>query len=685
MAFTVDIDTGGTFTDGFIVRGGEVRTVKVPTTPHDLTVCFAACIQAAADAFGLDLVRFLHEVDIIRFSNTIGTNTLIERDGSRIGLIVSAGRENLAPSAEAGGRPPLVSPDMVTGVIESVEDDGTVARAPEPDEVLEAAQNLIDKGARCLVVALTNSHLNAANERAVRDIIKREYPRDYLGSVPVYMSANATLHSDQSRRINAAVVNAYIHARLARLLYKAEEDLRKQHYSRTLFIGHNNGAVARVAKTRAINTYNSGPAAGLLGARETGRLYRLDNLISTDMGGTSFDVGCVRAGEIAIDPDPDIEGFRCGLPMISIRALGAGGGTIATVVDASLRVGPKSAGAMPGPACFGLGGTEPTVTDANLVLGILDPDYFLGGRMQLDVQKARDAIDDKVATPLAITVDEAAARIRAQINRSMGDAVTAIKAALALGCRPVIVAYGGAGGLHACDIAEAAGIDKVIMTPFAAVSSAFGSSLMDVGHQYYRRLDAPLRQRTTRKRILAAVSEMRREAGRDMRGEGFAGDSIHGELQLFVKDGAGRCEAVVPAPEDALANAKTFSRLIETAGKMLVDSMPAGAPKDGPVRAVLTLVGYRALAPVPHYRITEMPPARTKVDSARKGCRPVQLGDDRDACEVPVFERAKLGRGHAFAGPALVESDQTTLFVPPGWRLEIDRFDNAVLERAEGS
>ncbi|HVW68805.1 MAG TPA: hydantoinase/oxoprolinase family protein, partial [Steroidobacteraceae bacterium] len=367
MGYTIDIDTGGTFTDGFIVHGAQVRAVKVPTTPHDLTICFAECIRACAEAFGMPPAKLLMQTDIVRFCNTIGTNTIINRDGVKVGLIVTAGHEHLAPTEQGDAPAPLIAPDLVAGLPEAVTAAGASVHAPDPVTVLALAQSLIDRGARALVVALANSERNPVHERSVRDVIKREYPRDYLGSVPVFLASEISTRSGYAERINTAAVNAYIHAKLARLLYKAGEDLRQHDYRGVLFIGHNNGAAARVAKTRAINTYNSGPAAGLLGARAIGRLYGCDNVVSTDMGGTSFDIGIVSNGRVGLTLQPDVEGFRCNMPMMSIRALGAGGGSIAGVFDGVLRVGPRSAGAVPGPACFDRGGSQPTVTDANLV------------------------------------------------------------------------------------------------------------------------------------------------------------------------------------------------------------------------------------------------------------------------------------------------------------------------------
>jgi N-methylhydantoinase A/acetophenone carboxylase len=673
MGFTVDIDTGGTFTDGFVTHGDAFRTVKTPTTPHDLTMCFMECIRESARAFDLPLREFLFDTEIIRFSNTIGTNSIIQRDGAKIGLIVTAGSEALAPSMDAEGKAPLVAPDMVAGVSETVDAAGHVRHAPQLLKVLEAAQTLIDRGARCLVVALEHADINAANERAIREAIKREYPRDYLGSVPVFLSADIIQRSGYRERINTAVLNAYIHSKLTRLLYKADEDLRRQDYRGQLLIGHNNGAVARVAKTRAINTYNSGPAAGLLGAREIGALYGANCVFSGDMGGTSFDIGCVREGEPGYALRPDVEGFDCNLPMLEIRALGAGGGSIASVAGGVLRVGPQSAGALPGPVCFGLGGKLPTVTDANLVLGWLDPDYFLGGARRLDVDKAREAIAEHVANPLCISVEEAAWRIRQTVETDVGRELARIRDQIGAHPDPLMVIYGGAGPLHSCRIAEIAGIDRLVITPFSAVFSAYSSSLMDVGHLYYHRLDLPLDAAHDYATVCETVATLRRRGNADMRGEGFSAEGVAWQLELIVEDAAGR-EVRLTAAVDAFAARDAVASLRARAVCLL------GVDEDAALKC--STLGLFARSTVPHYRQRTVAAVGHTLDSALRTQREVYLGIGDGKRMLPVYDRTRLGNGHVLAGPAIVESGQTTMVIPAGWTLRVDQYDNALIERS---
>ncbi|MBI4692465.1 MAG: hydantoinase/oxoprolinase family protein [Gammaproteobacteria bacterium] len=669
MGYTIDIDTGGTFTDGFIANGARAEAVKVPTTPHDLTVCFAACIEAAAARFGVAVEDLLYDTEIIRFSNTIGTNTIIQRDGARVGVLVTADRESSAPTSDPGGKSPLVAPDMVHGIAEETGPDGASRHAPAPEAVLAAAQTLIDRGARCLVVAFANSHLNPAHERAARAAIKREYPRDYLGSVPVFLASNISPRDGEAERVNAACINAYIHARLVRLLYKAGEDLRRKRYRGSLFIGHNDGAVARVAKTRAINTYNSGPAGGLMGARLVGELYGAEALISADMGGTSFDLGYVRGGEASYALTADVEGFRVNLPMLAIRAIGAGGGSIARVENGAIAVGPRSAGALPGPACFGLGGTEPTVTDANVVLGIIDPACFLGGGMTLDAARARAAIEAHVAMPLGIPIEEAALGIRAAVDAHMGRETKRLQEDAALGAAPLLVVYGGAGPAHCCEIARIAGLPRIVMTPFSAVFSAFGSSTMDVGHVYYGRVGLPLDEASfaTLAEVLATLEA---EAARDLRGEGYGDGTAAGTVELFLRPAGEGAEIRISAAAQELASAAGRATLRAAANQAL-----------GGAGGTIATLALRTRAPVPHFAPPREPRTAGDAAAACKGSRRTLLGADSGYVELPVYDLERLGHGHALAGPALLESTTTTLLLGAGWQLSVDAYRNCVMEQ----
>ncbi len=680
MGYTIDIDTGGTFTDGFFVIGDRVETVKVPTSPHDLTNCFLECIKAGAERFGVAVEDLLYDTDIIRFSNTIGTNAIIQRDGSRLGLLVTAGQETLAPSLEEGGKKPLVEPDMILGISEETSSSGDAVQAPDAKTVMAAAQELIDRGARCLVVALKNSDANPQNERFVRKTIKTEYPRDFLGSVPVFLSSDISSRKGEAERINAAVLNAYIHGKLVNMLYKAGEDLRRRMYQKNLLIVHSNHAVARVAKTRAINTYNSGPAAGLMGALVTGSAYGASQVISADMGGTSFDLGYVEGGEVSYTLKPDVEGFKVNVPMVEIRAVGAGGGSIASASDGVLRVGPQSAGALPGPVCFDLGGMDPTVTDADLLLGILDPEYFLGGAMKLNREKAYSVMAEKIATPLGLSVEAAACSVKETIDQAMGRELLNIRNKLKGETAPLLVVYGGAGPAHCCAAAKAAGIKKIVITPFSAVFSAYASSGMDVGHIYYARADVPFHESCDLTDLDGTLLSLKNEAGRDIRGEGFSFEEMKLSLELMVQGSEGGEEIKFGVAMNFFASADGISAAVSKARQLLGQN---GNRFQGDLR--LNTVSLLAQAETPHFNVKEIPEAEAGETSAKKGMRKVFLDPEIGAEEIPVYDRALLTHGHRVVGPSLVESEQTTVLVAERWQMTVDKLNNALLTEVSAS
>jgi len=513
---TIDIDTGGTFTDAFVVRDGQAHTVKVLTTPHDLTVCFQEVVERAAEALGLGVAALLRETACVRYATTVGTNAVIQRTGPRLGLLVSPGDE--ATAGPALGR--FVEADMI----------GTSADDGDDGELVRTTKRLLDGSARALVCSLPAG--DAAAERRVRAGFERHYPKHCLDAVPLLLSHEVDDDPDDTRRTSTALFNAYLHPDVARYLHRCEDWLRDHGYRRPLLVVHNDGGCARVAKTIAGKTYNSGPTAGLMGAEIVARLYGLDALVTFDVGGTSLDVGIVRSGELAMHEHGTVEGVELSFAMPDLHVLGAGGGSIAHVgPDGVIEVGPRSAGARPGPAAFALGGTEPTVTDADVVLGIIDPERFLGGTMPLDAARARDALATLGEDP-----DSAAEAVRARLHATMGTRIALELAAL--GIEPsstTLLAYGGAGPTHAAGVAESLGVRDVITLPFSAVFSAFGAQSADVTHRYAAAPGDDVEDR------------LRARAARDMRGEGFSADDVELQTTTVTRHGVDRTQVLAVA------------------------------------------------------------------------------------------------------------------------------------------
>ena len=369
---------------------------------------------------------------------------------------------------------------------------------------------------------------------------------------------------------------------------------------------------------------------------------------------------------------PDVEGFSCNLPMLAIRALGAGGGSIAEVVNGVLSVGPLSAGALPGPACFGLGGKRATVTDANLVLGWLDPEYFLGGNKKLDSEKARLAIETDVAAPLGISIEEAAWLIKHTVEEDVGRELRQLRKDMGSHPEPMLVVYGGAGPLHSCAIAQASDISKLVVTPFSAVFSAYSSSLMDVGHLYYQRLDIQLREQGDFTTVDTAVMALCGRAEVDMRGEGFTSESIVWGLEVIIRSEKGR-EAKLAVPIDFYKSSSGVESVIEKATTVLA--------LEKTDMVLLCTLGVFAKAQVAHYLPRQVVVAETQVQDAIRSQRQVKLDRTGHPVALNVYDRGLLGNGHQVYGPTIVESSQTTIVIPEGWSLRVDHYDNALIER----
>ncbi len=611
MTITLDIDTGGTFTDGFVVADGEPHSVKVLTTPHDLAVCFQEVVEAAADALGVGVGEMLARTDAVRYATTVGTNTVIQRSGPRLGLLTNDGFD----AAAAG---PLIDDGMISAV-PPAGDNGD--RAGSARATVEAIRGLLDDSARGLVCSISVDAGGLAAERRVDETFREHYPRQCLDAVPLLLAGELTGDRDAPRRAATALFNAYVHPSVADYLYRAEDYLRDQGYRKPLLVVHNDGGCARVARTVAAKTYNSGPMAGMLGAASVAGTFGLETLVTLDMGGTSLDVSVIRDGELPMVDRGEVEGVELSFQLPDLRALGAGGGSIASVESGELRVGPRSAGAKPGPACFGFGGVEPTVTDADVVLGILRPEAFLGGAMSIDAEAAHKAIAG-LAEQLVCEPGEAAERIRASVHREMGDELAGELERRGVDPSGVtILAFGGNGATHATGIAEAAGIRSVLTFPFSPVFSAFGASTADVRHIY----EAPAEA--------ADEGSMRARAIRDMRGEGFGEGEVTIELNTMAgPDG----EAVV----------------------------------------------LEASRPMPHLELPEQDATAYEPEPvARIDVRWPGSG----VSETEVHDRTQLRPGATVRGPALVEAGETTAAVPPSWTLRVDGYgaERLTLERPQ--
>jgi N-methylhydantoinase A/acetophenone carboxylase len=691
VGFTIDIDTGGSFTDGFITAGDKVERVKVDTTPHDLTVCFLDCIKEGAKRLGIRLEELLSRTAVIRYSTTIGTNCLLQRNGPKLGLIVTRGYADtlFAPvrNGEAASAhnvlAEIVPPAMTVEISEGIDGSGEIIQPIDEEGVRQAVEYLLDAGALGIVISLRNSAFNPRHEQKSKAIIDSEYPRHYLGSVPVLTASAITAHNGNDVRTNTAVLNAYIHRDMVRYLYRTDELLRQHGYRKPLLVTHSSGGAARVAKTTALNTYNSGPVAGLIGCSKlASELYGVDDFVSVDVGGTSVDIGVGVGGKVVPDREPAVEGIRIGLPMVTLGTAAGGGGSIARVDPASqtIRVGPDSAGALPGPVAYDLGGMEPTITDADLALGYLDPNYFLGGRKRLVKDKAVAALDNLIASNLGLSVEDAAWKI---IQISEDDVARQIKENIeAKGLRPealTLFAFGGGGGTRCCGYASRLGISRVIVFAFNAVASAFGASTMDILHTYEHSVHVTLRSDSGAYPAAEwgvfgkTVRDMVDSAGRDMRGEGFASEELSFALELGIRGERGLYW--VESPLIYLEHEKEARRFCE------LYASSSGSDSGG---LIIERIELKASCATPHYQLPVCADQGTNPDKALKGVRDVSWGNGY--VSTSIYERDILQCGNRIVGPAIIEASDTTFVVPLNWSYTVDKYLNGVMEvnRNEG-
>jgi N-methylhydantoinase A/acetophenone carboxylase len=645
---TVGVDMGGTFTDGYVASEDGAFSCKVPTYRFDLTRSLVQCLETAAERAELGFREFLERVDSLRVATTVGTNAIVEGTGSRVGLLVTAGQEELLYA----GRPATamfaryLDPGLVRGV----------GLPPEAAELLDRCRELVAAGVRQVVVSFPGATTAPEAEQRVRQMVRERYPEHYLRSIPLQLASEVSACVEDDVRTATAVVNAYLHRDMAQLLQRAEVALRGDGLRVPLLVVQASAGVAQVAKSTAISTYGSGPAAGLSGAERVAGAYGDPVVVTADMGGTTLDLGLVLDGRCETDTRPDIGGVRVALPINASTPLGCGGSSLVTVDGGRVVVGPHSAGAVPGPAAFGRGGTRPTLTDADLVCGLLEEGAELGGQFLLDAGRARQTVAAEVAAPLRCPVEEAAARVEEAAADQIADAIDRLLASRGLGPeRATVYVYGGAGPLHLWAPLARLGIGSARSFPFGSAFSAFGCTVLGLRHRYETAWDGT---RAGVERFGGLLERLARRGIGDTMAEGAPGGRLHGTVLLLGKDGRVLAQAGPMAGLDrpetlqALASAALASPTWSAVRSVALDLTLPGSPAD--------LLGRR---PTPTRRV------------ANTATRPVLwVGEWRD---TPVRPWGDLRPGAPLAGPVLLTERDTTHAVGPGWEVTLDERGNA--------
>ena len=676
--FVIGVDVGGTFTDIFVwdEAAGKVRTGKVPSTKEDQSQGFIQGIAAQIDEMA-DIATVIH-------GTTVGTNALLERKGAKTGLITSAGfgdvlemrrRDRPRTWGLWGQFEPVISRDLRREIPERTHADGAVHTAVDPEAAKHAAGILRDAGCQSVCVFFINSYASAANEAVAAEAVRAVWPNAY-----VTVSTEIIPEIREFERASTAALNAYLQPVVSSYLDRLQGALAGRGAEGDVLIVQSNGGVMAVetAKRFPVRTALSGPAAGVIAARAIAKAAGFENVITCDMGGTSFDVSLIADGEAALAAQTAIDfGMVVRTPMVEITTIGAGGGSIAWV-DAGgiLQVGPESAGSDPGPACYGLGSERPTVTDANLVLGRINADRPIGGKLdRLDVTAAEAAIRIHVAEPLGLDPLDAAEAVLRVANAKMAGAIRLVS--IERGHDPAKFAampFGGGGALHAGALMHDVGLGAAVVPRFPGVTSALGCVVADMRHdrvQTVNRLLGDLDCPALEVEMRAVAEET--QALLDRAGVAFERIDEQFELDMLY---LGQTHTVAvplkldrPLTPDVVQEAfdaaylRAYGRLLEAI----------------PVRVLnyrVAVTGRR-----PSFDMSVFAPPQNRVEDCQRGARQIRF--DGADLTAPVYERLDLSEGATIPGPALLEQPDTTIFIDPGLEGTVDRFGNITITRGD--
>ena len=686
----IAVDIGGTFTDIVLSRSdGAVFVHKVSSStrePERAVVAGIAAILAHAEVAPGAVGEILH-------GTTVGSNAILQRAGARTGLITTRGFRDVLEIGRvrtpelydlAWDKPePLVRRRHRLEVGERIGADGSVLEPLDETGVLTAAGLLAAEGIEAIALCFINSYRNPAHERAAADLVRRHHPE-----IAVCASIDILPQIKEYERTSTTVVNAYLLPVMRRYLERLKDGLEEIGIDApVLVITSNGGAVGiETAAEQPVFFIGSGPAAGVVGAARLARAIGMDDAIALDMGGTTAKAALIEDGAFVRTQEYEFRegistssrfikagGYLLKVPAIDIAEVGAGAGSIATVDEGGLlQVGPASAGAEPGPACYGQGGEHATVTDANVVLGLLNPERLVGGALRLQPALARAAIAREVAGPLGLSVEAAAMGIRRLANASMARALRAVTVERGVDPRDQsLIAFGGSGPVHACDLAAALGIRRVIVPPLSGVFTAVGMLESDVERPFVRAFPGDLDML-----LCAAAGESLDELGTEARAalaaEGFENGEVHLEVDLRFE--GQDSELILPLDRPA----PTSSGLAALAEKFRAEYRRLYAYESAePVE----VVNLRATGRGVRAKALDMTQARLGLTSeASEAATRSAWMDDGAALHVPVFSRAMLES--PFEGPLIVEAYDTTVIVPPGWRGGVDPRGNLILEPA---
>lgn len=668
------IDVGGTFTDFVWLdeSKGQIHSWKVPSTPSDP----AQAVTEGVKAGGVSLSA----IDLVVYGSTLGINTVIERRGATVGLFTTRGFEDILEIGWMSkpdmynlfySKPrPLVLRRNRIGIAERVLSDGQVLEEVNEAQVLEELEGLRSRGVTSLAISTINAYANPTNELRIGGIIQRAWP-----GAPLSVSHQIVNQRREYERTSTAVLNAYVAPVLATHLGILEDWLRAHEFGGTFYVMQSNGGIMTLKQARKtpVHTLLSGPVGGSAACQTIGKALGEPDLIGFDMGGTSTDISVVHGGRPVETAEALVEGLPLMSPVIDIDYIGSGGGSLCRIEgETSLRVGPESAGAEPGPVCYDRGGSQITVTDANLVLGRLASEVPLAGSIQLDLKLAHQAIEAQIAQPLSLDIDRAALGVLRIAVIKMAHAIRARTVGRGLDPRRfTLIAFGGAGPMHAAFVAQELGIPRVIVPTSPGNLSAWGMLNTDIRHDLARTIDYA-GVKLSAGALKVAFDELETRGRSELESEGLPPQSIELRRAADMRYVGQEHTLTVPLPTGEMDDAtvrgiiKSFHRIHE---QRYSHANPEAEAEVVNIR--LSAIGHLNPASYPKH--------------SSGGPSPVPVGERRVTFEgqanvVPVFERLSLSPGTHLKGPAIVIESGSTTVLPPGFTLVVDRFGNLLIE-----
>ncbi|KUJ85714.1 5-oxoprolinase [Ruegeria marisrubri] len=684
--YRLGIDAGGTFTDFILADAqGSVRIFKVLSTPTEPTKAIRNGLQLITEETGLSAEEIVSNSDLCINGTTVGLNALITHTGAKTGLIATKGHEDSIEirlgHKEDGYRydpdyPPatmLVPRHLRKGIRERVISDGSVKAPLNEDDVREACRYFIAEGVESVAVSFVWSVLHPEHENRAAEIV-----REMMPDVRLTIGSQLYPQVREYTRTSTAIVNAYLAPILQRYVEAIDAYFRELGSKHPVRYFQSNGGLAlgKVVTDQSVYAINSGPASAPQAALDVGKPWGEQNIITCDMGGTSFDITLTKDGKANVNKNIDFLRYRIGIPMIQVETLGAGGGSIGWIDDMGLmQMGPQSAGSEPGPACYGQGGERPTTTDANLVLGYLNADGLVGGRLPLDLEKARAAIRTHLADPLGISVEKAAYGMFTIVNNNMVNAIRRVSVERGYDPRDfVLMGAGGATGAHITALAREMGISKVLINKLASGLCAYGQIISDVKYNYMAPAPLRLQGAEAAKTLDDLFNGLEARGREDLAGDGFsdAEISISRTLDMRYVGQVHECTVEIGPFEVTEASLEDIKAAFHARHKELYTyDEPHNAVEVVNVESAIT--GHVAKPERMH-----IAPGRGAA-AALKGHREMVFNADGIAQNTPVYDGSVLGAGDTLHGPAVIEEVTTTIVVEPGWTVSLHETGTYVL------